>query len=463
MTGMPNPKVERAIIRGDALRLPLRDNTVDLIVTSPPYLWKRKYAIDGTGELGNERDWRAFLNNLFAVTDEMLRVLKTTGSIWVNLGDTRVTGREPKWLGIPVKSKLLLPERYRVGCQDRYASRGVIVRQVQVWGKGNGLPESVTDRTRDSHEDWVHLVKQPRYYAALDEIREPHTAEPKTRTGDSGRSKNLGRDDLGKGAGSGWSTFANGEIKPSFHNPLGKLPGSVWTIPSEPLRLPPWIDAQHYAAFPSEWPRRLILAFSPPGICSVCGQGRFPVVERDQATRTALRELPHNPGRVGMFAARARDTDPEVDAASSGLSRPGWRKLGEPQDTILGYACGCTPHTDHPATGGNRRNRDHQPMPDARPQGTYGRHQAGEYEASGPWQEYHLDRWAPPPTHPAIILDPFGGTGCSAHVARALGRIGISVDLSEAYCRLAADATLAQQRAAKVQSRVWPERQGVLL
>src|SRR6266498_481970 len=102
--------------------------------------------------MGNEANWRLFLDNLFRVTDEMLRVLKTTGSIFVDLGDTRVTGREPKWLGIPVKSRLLLPERYRVGCQDRYATSGVIVRQVQIWEKANGLPESTTDRTRDSHE-----------------------------------------------------------------------------------------------------------------------------------------------------------------------------------------------------------------------------------------------------------------------------------------------------------------------
>jgi len=87
----------------------------------------------------------------------------------------------------------------------------------------------------------------------------------------------------------------------------------------------------------------------------------------------------------------------------------------------------------------------------------------GNAPRTGPWREWHLDRWTTPPTTPAVILDPFGGTGTTAHVASALGRIGISVDLSEAYSKLAADQTLARQRAAKVHGRTNLERQGVLL
>jgi hypothetical protein len=54
-----------------------------------------------------------------------------------------------------------------------------------------------------------------------------------------------------------------------------------------------------------------------------------------------------------------------------------------------------------------------------------------------PMTEYHLDGWEPEPTRPAVILDPFGGTGTTAGVAHALGRHGISLDLSADYCRLA--------------------------
>jgi DNA modification methylase len=434
-------RVGWAIIRGDALRLPLRDATVDLVCTSPPYLWKRKYAIDGTGELGNERDWRAFLNNLFLVTDELLRVLKPTGSIWVDLGDTRVTGTEAKWLGIPVKSKLLLPERYRIGCQDRYANRGVIVRQIQIWEKPNGLPESATDRTRDTHEDWVHLTVGPRYYAALDELREPQQTFGEHHEGHSNGRKG------------GHPTQRSATQRAL--SPLGKLPGSVWSIPSEPLRLPPWIGTQHYAAFPTRWPEQLIKAFSPPGICLQCGQGRFPVVDLE---RTLTR--PSGEAQIGTpFDA----TGPDRVRRNIGNLRT--------EATILGYACVCCPHTDHPGTGessGPGHNRTDSGIDQGDGYANVGAGWGGKSGYSdrpkvGPWREWHFDRWTPPSTRPAVVLDPFSGTGCTIHVAKALGRIGIGVDLSEAYCRLASDTTLARQRAAKVHGRTNLERQGVLL
>lgn len=569
------------IVQGDTLHLPLPDASVDTIITSPPYLWKRKYAIEGTGELGNERNWREYLDNLWTVTDEMLRVLKPKGSIFVNLGDTRVAGREPKWLGVPPKSRLLLPERYRVGCQDRYLAQGVIVRQVQIWEKANGLPESTVDRTRDSHEDFVHLVKQPRYYSATDEIREPHAAgtirngqwqrgvKPRAEDGSGadGSSYRAGHsyadeiNPLGKLPGSVWSigdsiwdgpirfcprcgrdlTAGNGsagriprdmvsigsptsasdeppgsptnstsdpsptdspsttsaatedasgpttskpspsaststEVTPqqpetpprptattgtSSTRPtptpgLGVResarcvcetvsehdgPGSVWSVPSEPLRLPDHLGVQHYAAFPSEWPRRLILGWSPPGICVECGQGRVPVVERElevtQHSITATYKSPDN-RRSTHFDDRKRSTA-----------------------TILGYACPCAPYTDHPGTG-EYLGPDQR---EAEQRGTYsigfGHGRMGARPRVGPWREWHLDRWTPPPTRPAVVLDCFGGTGTTAMVAKGLGRIGISVDLSHAYGRAARWRT--QHDGAKAISRTNLERQGQLL
>ncbi len=215
-----------SIIVGDALRLPLRDNTVDLIVTSPPYFGLRAYAIpcrvcevviaDGLDprtafepswedhvakfhrEIGSEAHWRDWLTALIQATAEMARVLKPEGSIFVNLGDKYAhaggqaknpspaqlygswgTGgkavnneRVAKTWGLPSKSLMLLPERYRIACVDQL---GLTCRAVIIWDKPNGLPESVRDRVRRSHEDWVHLTLGPRYYAALDEPVTPGT------------------------------------------------------------------------------------------------------------------------------------------------------------------------------------------------------------------------------------------------------------------------------------------------
>jgi hypothetical protein len=70
----------------------------------------------------------------------------------------------------------------------------------------------------------------------------------------------------------------------------------------------------------------------------------------------------------------------------------------------------------------------------------------------GPWREYHFDRWTPAPTRPAVVLDVFGGTGTTALVADALGRHGISLDMSADYCRLARWRTTDPgQRAAAMQ------------
>lgn len=116
-------------------------DSVDLIVTSPPYFALRSYTDGGEhydGQIGSEATPRAFLEALWTVTAECKRVLKPSGSMWVNLGDKYSGG----------KSLMGLPWRYAIGCIDNL---GLILRAEVVWSKPNGLPESVTDRVRRSH------------------------------------------------------------------------------------------------------------------------------------------------------------------------------------------------------------------------------------------------------------------------------------------------------------------------
>jgi DNA modification methylase len=295
-----------AVVRGDALHIPLRDRSVNLVITSPPYYALRSYRDGGdhyTGQIGSEATPQAFLEALWAVTKECWRVLADDGSMFVNLGDKRsgsgghnnsgITGGHAKsTLGggrpygteghaIPVadikatrrnapdryqqaafgrpKSKMALPHRYWIGCMDGLADPdgiGWIARQDMVWSKPNGLPESVTDRVRDSHEYWFHLTKTGRYFAAVDEIRET-ASEPFRSTG---AIENRGTKAVDGKANNG---FGLNGVTPREYNPLGKLPGSVWTVPSEPLQVPDWVGVDHFAAFPQEWPRRLILGWCP--------------------------------------------------------------------------------------------------------------------------------------------------------------------------------------------------------
>lgn len=263
------------ILQGDARRLILPDESVDLVVTSPPYFGLRSYRDGGEhydGQIGAESTPAEYVAALLECTREWMRVLKPSGSLWVNLGDkyaqpgkgerTRhgTSGRvahDPavrrhvsavgRSYGAPGKSLIGLPWRYALGCIDDLS---LILRAEVVWSKPNGLPESVKDRVRRSHETWFHFVKHPRYFSAVDEIRKPHA-----RTWVPGRNGGTARSSLG-------GTMAGLPDAPA--HPAGALPGSVWEIATQPLKVPAYLAVDHFAAFPMEWPRRIISAWSPP-------------------------------------------------------------------------------------------------------------------------------------------------------------------------------------------------------
>jgi len=391
------------IIRGNALALPLADDSVDLVVTSPPYFGLRSYQDGGehySGQIGDEPTPAEFVDALIAATAEMARVTKPSGSIWVNLGDkyasttagangngsgastlghhkggggphsaklTVASASRRISSGVPQKSLIGIPWRYAIRCID---DLGLILRAEVIWSKPNGLPESVTDRVRRSHEQWFHFTLSPRYYSAVDEIREP-----------SGPEKACG-----PGAMRGpRSIRERGTADPTMNNPLGKLPGSVWTVATEPLHVPDHLGIDHFAAFPTEWPRRIIQGWSPSGICTACGEGRRPTTRIDRVKR--------NEGGLSVKNGNER-----------GVSAKSMLRTNEiPLTTITGEACAC-------------------PEPTA-------------------------------PTRPGVVLDPFGGTGTTALVAHALGRHGISVDMSADYCRLAGWRTSDPKQQAKAARR----------
>ena len=201
------------IWNADAIALPIADESVDLIVTSPPYFGLRSYLDGGEhydGQIGSEATPAEFVDALIAATAEMVRVLKPSGSIWVNLGD-KYSQSANQWggsrrghqgvlagtkadeaarFGVPLaegapqmgrpKSLIGIPWRYALRCID---DLGLILRAEVIWSKPNGLPESVTDRVRRSHEQWFHFTLEPRYYSAVDEIREPHAPQSLARAG----------------------------------------------------------------------------------------------------------------------------------------------------------------------------------------------------------------------------------------------------------------------------------------
>lgn len=153
---------------------------IDCVITSPPYWQLRDYGWDG--QWGLEPTYKMYLENLWSLMDEIKRVLKSTGTAWVNLGDTygstktgNIDNKHKGNVGCNIdkidgiqKCLMLIPHRFAIGCIDR----GWIVRNDIVWAKRNAMPESVIDRFSKKHEYFFLMTKSTKYYFDLDSIRD---------------------------------------------------------------------------------------------------------------------------------------------------------------------------------------------------------------------------------------------------------------------------------------------------
>jgi len=129
--------------------------SVDCCLTSPPYFGHRLYA---NGGLGAEGRWQDYVAALGAVTAELRRVLRPTGSLWLNLGDTY---RGKRQLGIPWRVAFHLTDE-----------QGWTLRNSVVWHKVKGGPDNSRDRLRNVHELLFHFAQQPQgYYYDADAVR----------------------------------------------------------------------------------------------------------------------------------------------------------------------------------------------------------------------------------------------------------------------------------------------------
>jgi DNA modification methylase len=147
-----------ALVHGDSRDVLTRvpDDAVDCVVTSPPYWGVRDY--DGESGLGAEASVDAFVDDLLAVLAEAKRVLKPTGSLWLNVGDTY---DDKDLAGVPWRVALALKDR-----QDW------LLRNDVVWNKVKGNPSAATDRLRVMHEYVFHFVTRQSYYYDDEAIRE---------------------------------------------------------------------------------------------------------------------------------------------------------------------------------------------------------------------------------------------------------------------------------------------------
>ena len=152
-----NGRLSPLFVQGDALDVLRRcpSGIFDFCMTSPPYWGKREYH---NGGIGLEEEYQNFIGHLLDVFGEVKRVLKDSGSFWLNIGDSY---SEKQLLGIPWRLAIRLMDE-----------QGWTLRNSVVWNKVKGGPDNTLDRLRNVHEDVFHFVKHPRgYYYNADAVR----------------------------------------------------------------------------------------------------------------------------------------------------------------------------------------------------------------------------------------------------------------------------------------------------
>jgi site-specific DNA-methyltransferase (adenine-specific) len=253
------------IYNGDALNILklIPSESIDCVVTSPPYWALRNYNVKG--QFGLEPTPEEYVNKLCNIFDEIKRVLKKTGTCWINIGDTYFGGgrnkgnKNPKVRSIQTKavsklgddisgpkgqSKCLaqIPSRFAI----EMTVRGWILRNEIIWHKPNCMPSSVKDRFTVDFEKIFFFTKSKRYYFK-------QQIEAFCQNSDIEYRRALRRD-------------KNYKVKQPYNNNFpksfnkdGRNKRSVWTIATKPFK------GAHFATFPEALVETPIIAGSPRG------------------------------------------------------------------------------------------------------------------------------------------------------------------------------------------------------
>jgi hypothetical protein len=396
----------------------LPDGSVDLILTSPPFLALRSYLPadhpDKGKEIGSEPDPASFVDTLLALSAEWRRVLAPHGSLCVELGDTYSgsggaggdygeeglragqakytakagrlgrTGHERGEGGFSgrsshgsgggpgyplAKSACLIPELYRVAlAYGRNPLTGAVspagswrVRNTVRWCRPNPPVGALGDKFRPATSDMVVACVSPRRWFDLDAVRTEHKADPANYSG-NGYTK-------GRPEGVGGTVGMAG-------NPAGAPPLDWWEVSTEPY------SGSHYATWPRKLLARPIKSMCPLRVCTVCGEPSRRIVEKSPE----------------YAAFRARKSDRGRDDHTVARKAYHWAEKGG------------VGSLDHHDDGGAR----------------------GQLYVTVGWTDCGHDAW-----RPGVVLDPFAGSGTTLAVAAGFGRTSLGFDLDERNADLA--------------------------
>jgi DNA modification methylase len=378
---------------GDVLSVlaELPEESVNCVVTSPPYWGLRDYGAEG--QIGLEETPEEYVAKMVAVFRAVRRVLRKDGTCWVNLGDSYSgsgKGRNPDgtvhlsvMLGkngtnqgsvmgnvqggvVPagMKPKDLVGIPWMVAFALR--GDGWYLRSDIIWQKPNPMPESVTDRPTKAHEYMFLLSKHSRYFYDAEAVREDAISGT-----DLGllRGRNAGGEDSTTVAWHAQSIAdrqAQGIDSRTANPSAGRNRRTVWTIATEPF------PGAHFATYPRKLVEPCILAGCPRKVCPDCGA-------------PWVREVEHVAGEHNHQASEYQRQK------SAGVQN------GGTETTTIGRK----------SQGFNRTIGEH-------PTCTCGREPI-----------------------PGTVLDPFLGSGTTLVVALSHGRRGVGIELKPEYFDMA--------------------------
>lgn len=384
---MANDFTVNRTAHGDALSVlkTLPDESVDMIITSPPYWSLRDYGTKG--QLGVEKTFETYIEKLCTVFDEAKRVLKKGGSCWVNMGDTyggsgqawsksgrnrgrntidhrplniHGTGKPPSYDVMP-KSLLQIPSRFAI----EMSRRGWILRNEIIWHKPNSMPSSAKDRFTVDFEKLFFFTKSKKYY--FDPQYEPYSG-PLNRWGGT----TVRGDFKTKTEQFAVTERAGRNMRP---NPKGRNKRCVWSINTKSF------PKAHFAVYPPALIETPIKAGCPEMVCSKCGKPREKVFEKLEISRKG---------------SKTKYDTKRSTAGRLAEKRQAYRKMGlegPPASKLMGYSdCKCK----------------------------------AKYV-------------------PGIVLDPFMGSGTTALVARELGRDYFGIELNKKYIKIVGERLKQQQ------------------
>ena len=261
------------------------------------------------GQLGLEPTPELYIEHLTEIFNEVKRILKKEGTLWLNIGDTYSThtSKRSGQFGKDIKEgfddiysqKRILPLQEKCLCMipERLAwsliQNGWILRNKIPWIKPNYMPSSAKDRYTNKWEYIFYFVKSRKNYFDLDSVREPHKG-------------------TGGGPGFGANALQQNRNYEQREHPKGKNPGDIWIINTQPC---PFKNI-HFATFPEKLCKKAIIPGSPEEVCKKCGKARERIykskfTDHNGQTKTAYDKEISNAGRLARLRQAAREKGAE--------------------------------------------------------------------------------------------------------------------------------------------------------